>query len=39
LEISTTDIKELREMCGGGIMECRHALVEAGGDKQKPPRF
>jgi elongation factor Ts len=35
LDITTADIKELREMCGAGIMECRHALVEAGGDKQK----
>jgi len=22
-------------MCGAGIMECRHALVETGGDRQK----
>lgn len=35
MEIATSDIKELREMCGAGIMDCRHALMEAGGDKQK----
>lgn len=35
MEITTADVKELREMCGAGIMECRHALVETGGDKHK----
>ena len=35
MEITTADVKELRDMCGAGIMECRHALVETGGDKQK----
>ena len=35
MEITTADVKELREMCGAGIMECRHALVETDGDKQK----
>ena len=35
MEITTADVKELREMCGAGIMECRHALVETNGDKQK----
>jgi len=35
VEITTADVKELREMCGAGVMECRHALVETGGDKQK----
>ena len=35
MDITTADVKELREMCGAGIMECRHALVETGGDKQK----
>ena len=35
MEITAADVKELRNMCGGGIMECRHALVETGGDKQK----
>jgi elongation factor Ts len=35
LEIKTADIKELREMCGAGVMDCRHALIEAEGNKQK----
>lgn len=39
MEITTADVKELREMCGAGIMECRHALVETGGDKQKAVEF
>ncbi len=32
LEISTARIKELRDKCGAGIMECRTALIEADGD-------
>ena len=28
-------VKELREQCGAGIMECRNALVEAEGDMDK----
>jgi elongation factor Ts len=28
-------VKELRESTGGGIMDCKHALVEAGGDTDK----
>lgn len=28
-------VKELRESTGGGIMDCKHALVEAGGDMEK----
>ena len=35
MKISTTSIKELREKCGGGIMECRNALVKAEGDMEK----
>ena len=35
MEISITSIKELREQCGAGIMECRSALVKAGGDMEK----
>ena len=35
MEITTADIKELREICSAGIMDCRHALEEAGGDKKK----
>ena len=35
MEISTASIKELREQCGAGIMECRNALVNANGDIEK----
>jgi elongation factor Ts len=35
LEIPTARIKELREQCGAGIMECRNALVNANGDIEK----
>jgi len=35
LEITTEQIKNLREECGAGIMDCRNALKEANGDKAK----
>ena len=35
MKISTTSIKELREKCGAGIMECRSALVKSEGDMEK----
>jgi elongation factor Ts len=35
LEITTQMIKELREQCGAGIMDCRGALVATGGDIEK----
>ncbi len=31
-EIPATDVKTLRERTGAGMMECKKALVEAGGD-------
>ncbi|MDR0515028.1 MAG: elongation factor Ts, partial [Coriobacteriaceae bacterium] len=31
-EITATLVKELREMTGAGMMECKKALVEADGD-------
>jgi elongation factor Ts len=34
-EISAQLVKQLREMTGAGILECKKALVEAGGDLQK----
>lgn len=34
-EISAQLVKQLREMTGAGMMECKKALVEAGGDLQK----
>jgi elongation factor Ts len=35
LEITTQMIKELREQCGAGIMDCRSALVYTEGDVEK----
>jgi elongation factor Ts len=35
LEISIEMIKELRNQCGAGIMECRNALLEGEGDLEK----
>ena len=35
MEISTTSIKELREKCGAGVMDCRNALIQAQGDIEK----
>jgi len=35
LEISIEMIKELRNQCGAGIMECRNALLEVSGDVKK----
>jgi elongation factor Ts len=34
-EISAALVKELREKTGAGMMECKKALVDAGGDLQK----
>ncbi len=34
-EISAAMVKELREMTGAGMMECKKALVEAEGDMEK----
>jgi elongation factor Ts len=35
LEIPVAKIKELREQCGAGVMDCRNALLEAEGDTEK----
>ena len=35
MEISTESIKQLREKIGAGIMDCRAALVETGGNLDK----
>jgi len=35
LEISAACIKELREQCGAGIMDCRAALMKTDGDVEK----
>jgi elongation factor Ts len=33
--ISLTDVKKLRDMTGGGMMDCRRALEDSGGDLDK----
>jgi elongation factor Ts len=35
VKISTADIQKLREMTGAGMMDCKKALTEAGGDFQE----
>lgn len=35
MTIPAAQIKELREQCGAGIMDCRNALIEANGDMEK----
>jgi elongation factor Ts len=35
MSISASRVKELRERTGAGMMECKKALVEAGGDMEK----
>ena len=35
MQIPAEQVKELREKCGAGVMECRNALAEAGGDINK----
>src|ERR1043165_7091733 len=34
-EITATAVKQLREKTGAGMMECKNALVEAGGNEDK----
>lgn len=34
-EVSTAMVKELRELTGAGVMDCRRALDESGGDIKK----
>ncbi|MDP2156537.1 MAG: elongation factor Ts, partial [Nitrospirota bacterium] len=34
-EISATVVKDLREKTGAGMMECKKALTDAGGDFEK----
>ncbi|MFC2034006.1 elongation factor Ts [Chloroflexota bacterium] len=35
MEVSIDTIKELREECGAGVMECRNALIETEGNIEK----
>jgi elongation factor Ts len=34
MDIKPADVKELRERTGAGMMDCKNALVEAGGDRE-----
>jgi elongation factor Ts len=34
-DITAADVKELREQTGAGMMDCKRALLEAGGDFEK----
>jgi elongation factor Ts len=35
MAVSVDDVKRLREMTGAGMMDCKNALTEAGGDVEK----
>jgi elongation factor Ts len=35
MSVSAQDVKELRDQTGAGLMDCKRALEEAGGDQQK----
>jgi len=37
--VKTDDIARLRQETGAGVMECRHALLDARGDYQKAKKF
>ncbi len=39
MEINAAQVKELRESTGAGIMDCKQALQEAGGDMEKALRI
>ena len=39
MEIKATDVKNLREKTGAGMMECKHALVECEGDFAKAEKL
>ncbi len=39
MEISAAQVKELREATGAGIMDCKQALQEAGGEVEKATRI
>ncbi len=39
MEINAAQVKELRESTGAGIMDCKQALQEAGGDVEKAVRI
>ena len=35
MEVTTAQVKELREITGAGVMDCKRALIEAQGNKEK----
>jgi elongation factor Ts len=35
MPVSARDVKELRDKTGAGLMDCKRALAEAGGDQEK----
>lgn len=37
--VTISDIKKLRQICGAGIMDCRKALEECGGDFKKAEKL
>jgi len=39
VDIKATDVKKLREITGAGMMDCKKALTEAGGDFKKAERI
>lgn len=39
MDIKATDVKKLREMTGAGMMDCKKALTEAGGDFAKAEKI
>lgn len=39
MDIKASDIKDLREKTGAGMMDCKKALVEAGGDPAKAEKL
>ncbi len=39
MAITAQQVKELREKTGAGMMECKHALTEAGGDAEAAVRI
>ena len=38
-EITATMVKELRERTGAGMMDCKTALLESGGDSEKAVEY
>ncbi|NLY88140.1 MAG: elongation factor Ts [Firmicutes bacterium] len=39
MKVSTAQIKELRERTGAGMMDCKKALIETGGDMEKAVEY